>query len=180
MAYKLIWQPFKKGWAIYSTVTCSFHKEGVKRPEEVADYIIGDHEYYFTETEHPTLGKIKVEARCQHTSREQIEDNYDKWIKDAEDSCVDVLTPTGWEKECTPKEQVKENLQRVKQDTLERWDRCEICPDPKAKESLQQHWIEEAKRVRDEGILTLGVTKCEITPRGFEVKGKEILGPERW
>jgi len=175
MGYELIWQPFKKGWAIYSTVSCSFQREGVKTPEEVADYIVGDNEYYFTEIE----GK-RVVATAQFTSREQIVEHYRRWIEKAEDSCVNVLTPSGWRRECTPKEQVRENLRRLYQYTLRQWDNCEICPNPQAKEWLRQQWIQEAKRVRDEGVLTLGVTECEITPRGFEVKGRKTLGPERW
>lgn len=175
MGYELIWQPFKKGWGIYSTTTCSFHKEGVKTPEEVVDYIIGDHEYHFAEIE----GK-KVVVRAEFTSRQQIIDQYEKWIRGAGDSCVNVLTPKGWQQECTPGEQVKQNLRHAYQQRLEQWNKCEICPDPKAKEELRRMWIEEAKRVRDEGRLTVDVTECEITPRGFEVKGEKILGPERW
>lgn len=173
--YRLIYQPFKRGWGIYSTVTCSFQKEGVKTPEEVSDYIIGDKEYYFIDIE----GR-QVQAACEFTSREQIIERYKKWIENAEDSCVNVLTPRGWQRECTPKEQVKANLERGFSYALERWDKCQICPDPEAKRRLRDMWIEEANRVRDEGKLTLDVIECEITPKGFEVKGEKILGPERW
>jgi hypothetical protein len=177
MGYELIWQPLKQTWAIYSTVVCNIVAEGLKTPEEVAEYIVGPHEYYYFESE--TQGK-KIQARCEFTSREQIINDYKKWIEHATDSCWDVLTPTGWEHKCTPKEEVVKTLQAALKRDLERWDRGEIRPDPKAKEDLRKDWIEEAKKVRNEGRLIIDVTRCEITPRGFEIKGKDIIGPEKW
>jgi hypothetical protein len=175
MGYDLIWQPFKQTWAIYSTVVCNIIAEGLKTPEEVADYIVGKDEYYFTEIE----GK-KVPARALYKSRDDIIKYYKERIEDATDSCWNELTPTGWERKCTPKEQVKRNLEEGLRVELERWDSGETRPDPKAKEDLRKDWIEEAKKVRNEGRLIIDVTRCEITPRGFEIKGKDIIGPEKW
>lgn len=46
MGYELDWDPMKKNWRVWSTVTCSFIGTA-DTPEQVADIVIGEKEFYF-------------------------------------------------------------------------------------------------------------------------------------
>lgn len=175
MGYELIWQPFKQGWAVYSTVSCGFVAEGLKTPSEVSDFIAGKNEYHFISTE----GQQLV-ARSEYRSRDEIVAKLDQEISGAKDMCWQELVEGQFRQRCLTADQVKHNLQSLKGRLLEGWDRGEIRPDPRAKEKLRSDWEAEALKVLREGKLVIETITCDITPDGLEYKGREIRGPERW
>lgn len=175
MGYELIWQPLKNGWGVYSTVVCDFVAEGLKSEEEVANLILERNDYYKEVIE----GKEFI-AKAQFKSREEINSYFDRAIREAKDICWQTLEHERLKEECLPEEKVRQNLKNVYQSTLDRWDAGEIRPDPEAKEALRKEWIEEAQRIKQEGRLIIETLKCEITPEGLKVKGREIKGPEIW
>ena len=176
MGYELIWQPFKQGWAVYSTVSCGFVAEGLKTPAEVANFIVGKNDYYFASS----IEGQQLMARAEFRSRDEIVSKLDQEISEAKEMCWQELEEGRWEKKCLNADEVKRNLQSVRERLLERWDRGEIRPDPKAKEKLRSDWEIEAVKVLREGRLVIETMKCEITPEGLEYKGREVQGPERW
>lgn len=164
MGRELQWNPIKKQWDIWSSVTCSF-VDTAKSPEEVADKII-DRDYYLGEK---APDGREIIAVAEFKSREEIIDKLTRNISEAKDSCWQELTKEGWERKCLPADQVKRNLQSVLDRTLERWDKGEIKPDPKAKEELRNYWIQDAINARKENRRVSLVCELKITPSGAEV-----------
>lgn len=182
MGYELIWQPYKMGWAIWSTVVDAFLIEGVKSPEGVADYILGNKEYYYTGTEERNVfgALTPLIATCQFKSREDIIDYYSSAMSNIKDSSYQNWTEHGWETVTTPADTIYENLRKAYIYDIIEWDDGKTHPDPKAKEQVRQYWIKEAERVKREGVLTISGMTFQITEEGLEYKGKITKGPEIW
>ena len=155
---ELDWDPIRNQWRIWSTVSCSFIG-AANTPEQVADFIVGKDEYHYIEVE----GR-QVVAKARYKSRDELVSRCKAEIEGAQETCWRELTPEGWRAKCVPAEQVRRNLENVCRRDLEAWDKCEICPDPKAKEAVRQSWIEDAKRAQEEKRRVTLV--CDVTPEG--------------
>lgn len=189
MGYELIWQPFRNGWAVWSTVVDEFVREGLQTPKEVADYILGNKEYYYLRD---SVGNLRYEknlrtglaepviATCQYLSRMDIVNHYTRSLGDVRELRIQELTEHGWKDVVTPAGQVRENLERAFAHDIERWEKGEIYPDLKAKEELRRYWVDEAERVKREGVMTISGVTLQITEEGLEHKGEFTKGPEIW
>lgn len=185
----LIWQPFRNGWAVWSTVVDAFVAEGIQTPEGVADYILNGEEYYYLRD---SMGNLRYEknlrtglmepmiATCQYKSRTGIVDYYTRLLGDVKESRIHMLTEQGWVEEVTPVEQVRENLEKSFAHAIQEWEAGRIYPDDKAKEELRRGWIEEAERVKREGVLTISGITFKITGEGITPTGEVVKGPEIW
>ena len=183
MGYDLIWQPYKSGWAVWSTVVDAFVCEGIQTPEGVADFIIGNKEFYYLDRWEKNIRtgvEEQVIATCQYLSRMDIVNYYTRFLDDVHELRVKTLTEHGWEEQVTPAEQVRENLERSYAHAIQQWEAGKIYPDPKAKEEIRKYWIDEAERVKREGVLTISGMQFEISESGLEYKGEVTKGPEIW
>lgn len=170
MSYELVWQPISGTWSVWSTVVDDFIYKNLRTPEEVAEKILDNKEYYFT-TDHEGN---RIVAVAQFRSRQSIIDYFQRALADIKEIRVRVLGEHGWEEEVIPADQVKRNLEKAYKYDLEKWDSGEIQPNPEAKTVLRKEWIEEAERVRREGRVAISGTTFRITPEGLE-KGEHFI-----
>lgn len=188
MGYELIWQPYKNSWAVWSTIVDEFVREGIQTPDGVADFILGNEEFYY---QHDEAGSIRYEknldgvmtpsiATCRYKSRMEIVDYYTRALGNVHESRTKTLTKHGWEEKVLSAEQVYNNLENAYIAAIKEWEAGKIFPDPKAKEEIKRYWIEEAERVKREGILTISGVTFKITDEGPEYGSEVTKGPEIW
>lgn len=170
MSYELVWQPRSRTWSVWSTVVDDFIYKNLQSPEEVAERILDNKEYYFT-TDH---AGNRVIAVAQFKSRQNVVDYYQRALSDVKELRVRVLGEHGWEDEITPAEDVRRNLEHNYKLELKRWDSGETQPNPEARRVLRQDWIDEAEKVRREGRVAISGTTFRITPEGLE-KGEHVI-----
>jgi hypothetical protein len=181
MAYELVYEPRGGTWSVWSTIVDDFIYKHLESPEQVAEKIIGNSEYYFSDRYEN--GKRLI-FKAQYRSRQDIIDYYEQLLSDVKELRIQVLGEQGWEEEVTPPDEVKMNLERSYKAALEDWDRGITRPNPEAKKVIRQEWIDEAEKVQREGRVSIAGIIFNITPEGLERGERSIhraaplLGPD--
>jgi hypothetical protein len=174
MGVELVWQPRSQAWAVWSTVTDSFHAKDLKKPEAVADFVIGNHEYYWGVDNE---GKRQMFV-CQYHSREAIVKYYEYELAHPRPLKWQEMGESGWVSKELPADQVEKNIRVAYARDIEDWDSDKIRPDPEAKKVERQKLIEWANEVKHEGRVSVGGMKFAITDEGLEPKGRVSERPE--
>ena len=171
MGYEVVWNPKTSSWAVWSTVVDDFVAKGLSTPEAVAEYVVDDEPMYYCGKDREMI------CKAEYTSRQQIIDYFELWIKNAKKSCHQERENGEWKEKCIDADTVRKNLTSVMDANIKRWDSGEMRPDPQAQQDSKAKWITEALAVKRGGQTGIDVTRFRMGSSGLEFEGEERKEP---
>lgn len=175
MGKEIVWEPDTQTFAIFDTVVCDYIATKIPSPEAVADFIVEDNEYYFTEPDGKGQRHIVV---AEWTTRQQLIDYWQAIMRSPPIRSRTMVNGI-WVENQVDETQRQRHLKAAMEYALAAWDSGRSRPDPKAKAELRAYWIREANDIRGEGKTGVPLFGCDINTEKFFTGEMKYVRPPK-